>query len=41
MRFIGYKVGEKRFGCNETARKKAEAESKKTGMPVELYRYKI
>ena len=41
MTFRGYKVGKKRFGCNESAKNKADAESKKTGLPVERYKYKI
>ena len=39
MRFIGYQVGDKKFGAG--ARDKAEAESKKTGKPIVLKPYKI
>lgn len=41
MRFIGYKVGKKHFGCSSTARKKAEKFAAETNQKVELYRYKI
>lgn len=41
MRFIGYKVGDKKFGCSRKAREKAEAEAKKSGLKVDIYRYKI
>lgn len=41
MRFIGYQVGNKKFGCSDKAFKKAKEESKKTGKPIEYYSYKI
>lgn len=41
MRFIGYRVGCKKFGCNADARKKAEAYARQTGGKVQTYAYKI
>ena len=39
MRFIGYKVGNKKYGAGQ--RKEAEAESARTGLPIEYTHYKI
>lgn len=39
MRFIGYQVGKKFFGCGE--RRAAEEESKRTGLPIVYRGYKI
>jgi len=41
MRFVGYKVGNKKFGCSQKAREKAEKLAKETGQKVELYSYKV
>lgn len=39
MRFTGYKVGNKKFGCGQ--RKKAEEESRRTGLPITYWHYNI
>lgn len=39
MRFTGYKVGNKKFGCGQ--RKEAEEESKRTGLPIVYWHYSI
>ena len=39
MRFTGYKVGNKKFGCGQ--RKEAEGYAKKTGLKLEFWHYKI
>ena len=39
MRFVGYVVGNKKFGCGERA--KAEEYAKATKQKVETWRYKI
>ena len=39
MRFIGYQVGLKRFGAGQ--RNEAYAESKRTGLPVVCFGYRI
>lgn len=39
MRFIGYIVGNKRFGCGQ--RKEAEAYAKATGLKLSIWAYKI
>ena len=39
MRFIGYVVNGKKFGCGQ--RKEAEAYAKKIGAPIQVWSYKI
>ena len=39
MRFIGYEVNGKRFGCGQ--RKEAEEYAKKIGAEIKYYGYKI
>ena len=41
MRFIGYYVNGKCYGCNKTAREKAEKDAKEQNTKVELKPYKI
>ena len=38
-RFVGYVVGGRYFGCGQ--REEAEAYSKKTGLPIQYWSYKI
>ena len=38
-RFVGYIVGDRKFGCGQFA--EAEAYSKKTGLPIHYFGYKI
>lgn len=39
MRFVGYKVGNRKFGCGQ--RKEAYEYAKKMGLKVETWAYKI
>lgn len=41
MRFVGYRVGKKLFGCSRKERERAEAYAKATGGKVSTYAYKI
>ena len=41
MRFIGYVVNGKCYGCSKTAREKAEKAAKEQNTKVELKPYKI
>ena len=41
MRFIGYYVNGKCYGCNKIAREKAEKDAKEQNTKVELKPYKI
>jgi hypothetical protein len=41
MRFIGYFVNGKNYGCSKSAREKAEKDAKEKNTKVELKPYKI
>lgn len=41
MRFIGYYVNEKNYGCTAAAKKKAEKAAAEQGKPVVLRSYKM
>lgn len=41
MRFVGYRVGKKTFGCSKEEKERAKKYAKENGGKVETWSYKI